>query len=229
MRNIKRRFKFFIFLCVSASRYFIFDAEPRRRRVFRGHSCVGTLLSGMFFRKRLKLLIFSRKTLLVKRCNLKNKNNRKICHLRMPVSEIQWHWVLQSHWIPDKSIREWRNYYSGQTELLFQTDGIIIPDSSVRRQESSVWCCATASKSLGSCLRRSDGFNVLTTLIFSVLILSLCLCVSASRYFIFDAEPQRRSVFISHSCVGRNPVADVVLLLQSHWAPAFAGATGLMF
>ena len=69
--------------------------------------------------------------------------------------------------------------------------------------------CATDLKSLGSCLRRSDRTNLLTTLVFFVLIFSLCLCVSASRYFIFDAEPRRRGVFRGHSCEGRNPVAEL--------------------
>jgi len=85
------------------------------------------------------------------------------------------------------------------------------------------------SKSLGSCLRRSDELIFITALTFPVLIFSLRLCASASKYFIFDAEPRRHRVFISHSCVGRNPVTDVVLLTSKSLGSCLRRSDGVNF
>jgi len=84
-------------------------------------------------------------------------------------------------------------------------------------------------KSLGSCLRRSDELIFITTLTFSVLIFTLCLCAFASKYFILDAEARRRRVFISHSCVGRNPVTDVVLLTSKSLGSCLRRSDELIF
>ena len=81
-------------------------------------SCKGTLLSGMFFRKRFKLLIFLVKILLSKKRNLKNKNNRKICHLRMPMLIVL---VGDPATLGVTKSLDSRYRHSGMTELLFRT------------------------------------------------------------------------------------------------------------